>query len=147
MTFTPRLMLCLLLVLFVQPLWAEDEAEGEDVEGEEAAPAPAIYLPVKPAFVVNYGGAGRLRYIKAELSIRLANSDAANAVRHHMPFVRHNLVMLFSAQTNETMSSQDGRETLRQDALMEVRKVVEEQNQTPPEDVVDLYFNTFIVQK
>ncbi len=127
--------------------YAEDEAaEGDD--GEAGAPQQqAIYLPLKPAFIVNYGGTGRLRYIKVEISIRLANIDAANEVRYHSPFVRNNLIMLFAAQTSETVSSQDGKEKMRMDALEEVRDIVERESKIPREDVVDLYFNNFIVQK
>lgn len=120
----------------------EPAAEGE--EGEEGGPAPAIYLPVKPAFVVNYGGAGRLKYLKTEISIRLAHSEAANSVRHHLPFIRNNLVMLFAGQSDETLNSQEGRELMRQNALAEIQKVVMDEDGL--EGVLDVYFNTFIIQ-
>jgi len=137
----------LLALVMTGGAFAEDEAPAEGEEAEAAPPAPAIYLPIKPAFVVNYGGPGRLRYLKTEMSVRVNTIDAANAVRHHLPFVRNNLVMLFAQQTNETVSSQDGREALRISALEEVRNVVEKENMTPREDIIDVYFNTFIVQK
>ena len=76
-----------------------------NAQEEGAAPA-AIYLPLKPAFVVNYGGVGRLKYLKAEISVRVDSTEVANALRHHMPFARNNLVLLFTAQTEETISSQ-----------------------------------------
>lgn len=125
---------------------AQDEEVDANAEQEGVTPTPSIYLPIKPAFVVNYGGEGRLKYIKTELSVRLSDSDAANSVRHHLPYIRHNLVMLFSAQTDEELSSQEGREMLRQNALTEIKKVVEQEDGSA-EGVVDLYFNTFIVQK
>ncbi|WP_121495352.1 flagellar basal body-associated FliL family protein [Teredinibacter purpureus] len=131
-------------VMLAVSVHAEDEPPAE---GEEAAPAPpkAIYLPLKPSFVVNYGGAGRLKYIKAEVSVRLDSSEAANAVRHHMPYIRNNLVMLFASQTDESLTSQAGKEALRQDALTEVRKVILDEDGL--EGVTDLFFNTLIVQK
>ncbi|WP_086934069.1 flagellar basal body-associated FliL family protein [Agarilytica rhodophyticola] len=137
--------LCIALFLCFQSvyLYAEEEA----AEGEENAPPPAIYLPLKPPFVVNYGGAGRLRYIKTEVSVRVANIDTGNAVRFHMPFIRNNMVMLFSSQTSETVSSQEGREKIRMDALEQIRDVLEAENKTPREDVIEVFFNSFIVQK
>lgn len=138
--------------------WAEDEvAEGEAVAAEpgeidavadQEAPSTqsAIYLPLKPAFVVNYGGAGRLKYIKAEVSVRLANTNAANSVRHHMPYIRNNLVMLFASQTDESLDSQAGKEALRQDALTEIRTILLKEDGLE-EGVVDVFFNTLIVQK
>lgn len=131
------------------PLYAEEEEKAEDEatseeSAETATPAPAIYLPIRPAFVVNYGGAGRLKYLKTELSVRVAHTDAANSVRHHLPLIRNNLVMLFARQTDETVNSQEGRELMRQEALEEIRKVaLEEDGQ---EGIIDVFFNTFIVQ-
>ncbi len=114
-------------------------------EGDATVNAGAIYIPLKPAFIVNYGGAGRLKYIKADISLRLQDSVAANSVRHHMPYIRNNLVMLFSAQSDESISSQEGKEALRQEALQAVREVIMKEDQA--EGVVDLYFNAFLIQK
>lgn len=137
-------------VLLSMFLWAEDappeESEVSEVDGE-AIPATAIYIPLKPQFVVNYGGAGRLRYLKAEVAVRLADAETANAVRHHMPYIRNNLVMLFAGQTNETIGSQEGKEAMRRDALEEVRKVLKQEEGIAPEAVVGLYFNTLFIQK
>lgn len=111
-------------------------------------PASAIYLPIKPPFVVNYGGAGRLKYIKTELSVRLLDTTAANAVRHHLPYVRNNLVLLFSSQTDETMSSQEGREALRIACLKEIREIIKrEEGDEVAAGVIDVFFNSFIVQR
>ncbi|MFL0800897.1 MAG: flagellar basal body-associated FliL family protein [Agarilytica sp.] len=130
--------------------FSEEEAaaeEGEAVEGEAVAEAQAIYLPLKPPFVINYGGAGRLRFLKTEVSVRVTTIDAANAVRSHMPFVRNNLLMLFASQTNQTVGSQEGKQKIRADALEEIRDIVEREEQTPREDIVEVFFNNFIVQK
>lgn len=117
-------------------------------EGEPALGLPnvgAIYLPFKPPLVVNYGGVGRLKYIKADISVRLQDAKAANSVRHHMPYIRNNLVMLFSAQTEESISSQEGKDALRKEALQEVREVIMAEDRQ--EGVIDLYFNSFLIQK
>lgn len=132
---------------------SEPEAEAAQTEAPAAAegeaPSPfnsgAIYIPLQPSFVVNYGGPGRLKYIKTDISVRLQDGAAANSVRHHMPYIRNNLVMLLSAQTEESISSQEGKEALRKEALKEVREVIMAEDQQ--EGVVDLYFNAFLVQK
>ncbi|ACR11177.1 flagellar basal body-associated FliL family protein [Teredinibacter turnerae] len=133
--------------------WAQDDGEeaaeepAAAEEGEEGVPSSsAIYLPIKPAFVVNFGGPGKLRYIKAEVSVRVDSSDAANSVRHHLPYIRNNLVMLFASQTEDTVDSQAGKEALRQDALAEVRKILFEEDGLET-GVVDIFFNTLIVQR
>jgi flagellar protein FliL len=123
----------------------EDE-EGEGHEGEgSSSPEGSIYVPFKPPIVVNYGGSGRLKYIKVDISVRVQNSEAAASVQHHMPQIRNNLVMLLSAQTEESIGSQEGKEALRKEALSEVRQVIKTEDRR--EGVIDLYFNAFLIQQ
>ncbi len=137
-------LLTLFLMLF---LWSSSSAFAEEEKeeaGEEAESAvPSIYIPLKPQFVVNYGGVGKRHFLKADVTLRLADSDAANSVRHHMPFIRNNLVMVFAAQTNETLESQEGREAMRAAALAEVRSVLAAEDGIEEEKVVDVLFNAF----
>lgn len=146
----PSLLICFWLALASSAGAAskpevEGTAETAGASGEGTPGNGSIYIPLKPAFIVNYGGPGRLRYIKADISLRLQDPQAANSVRHHMPYIRNNLVMLFSAQTDESISSQEGKEALRQEALQAVREVILKEDQL--EGVVDLYFNAFLIQK
>ena len=118
--------------------WAqEDEAA--------AAPARAIYIPLKPPFVVNYGGRGRLRYLKAELSVRVASASGANSIRHHMPYIRNQIILLFSKQSEQTLDTQEGKEMLRQEALQAIHEILEEED--GESELVDLYFNQLVLQK
>lgn len=132
---------CLLLVVLLTVNTTSSLYAQEPVS---AGGAP-IYIPLKPAFVVNYGGVGRLKYLKTELSVRVQDGDAASAIRHHMPYIRNNLVLLFSRQTDETLDTQAGKEALRQAALEEVRAILLAESGN--DGVVDLYFENFIVQK
>jgi flagellar FliL protein len=135
-----------LLLAGGQMAWAqEDEAEGED--GAPAKVRP-IYIPLKPPFVVNYGGKGKLKYLKAELSVRVASNREASYVRHHMPMIRNNIVLLFSRQHDEDIDTQEGKELLRQSALEEIRLVVSaEEGDETRDGIMDLYFNNFVIQK
>lgn len=109
------------------------------------ATAATTYIPLAPAFVVNYGGTGRLKYLKAEISVRVDDPDSANSVRHHMPLIRNNLVMLFSRQSEEDVRTQEGKERLRQTALAEINRLITEED--GKSGVVDLFFNNLIIQQ
>ena len=133
-------LICVLLVLALAPFsLAQDEQGSAEGSG---------YFAIKPGFVVNYGGAGRLRYFKTEITLRVKTGGGASGmmdVRHHLPYIRHALVMLFTRQTDEDMSSMDGRELLRQAALKEVRRVLEEEE--GEEFILDLLFDSFVIQR
>lgn len=138
MTMVSRILIIVtacIALSFTAEVLAQDEVKDEK----------AIYIPLKPPFVVNYGGVGRLKYLKAELSVRVNSTEAANSVRHHLPYIRNNLVLLFSKQSDADLDSQAGKEALRQQALAEIIAIVEvEDGET---GIVDLYFENFVVQR
>lgn len=82
------------------------------------------YIPLEPALVVNYGGPGKARFIKAELSIRTETGEDAIEVTHHLPLIRDRLVSILSAQTEEAISTAEGKEYLRAYALAEINRAL-----------------------
>ncbi|WP_339671769.1 flagellar basal body-associated FliL family protein [Dasania marina] len=139
-----KLFYVLLILSCTSLTFGQDE---ESAEGAAAEPA-TTYFALKPAFVVNYGGAGRLRYLKTAITLRVKTGGGTPGmaqVRQHLPYIRHTLVMLLSQQTDEGMSSMEGRELVRQSALEAVRQVlIEEEGE---EFIADLLFDSFIVQR
>ena len=134
--------MCVLLVVTMmsQAVLAQDEEEAAaDSEGSQ-------YIDLKPAFVTNYGGVGRLRYLKTEIALRVGGGAKGPAgIRHHMPQIRHALVMLMTRQTEEDISTMEGKEMLRQNALAAVREVLTKED--GEEYIQDLLFKSFIVQR
>ncbi|WP_339339863.1 flagellar basal body-associated FliL family protein [uncultured Oceanicoccus sp.] len=119
---------------------------GADSEANAAGGGPASYLELEPAFVVNYGGVGRLRYLKTDIALRLAGGFSGQTqVSRHMPYIRHAIVMRLSRATEEELSSIKGKELLRQDLLAETRKVLIKEEGQPFID--DLLFSAFIIQR
>lgn len=135
-------LLLLLSCWLIHAPWsaAQDEDSAAGAEGSSR------YIDLKPAFVVNYGGGGRLRYLKTEIAFRVGGGvDGPNDIRHHMPYLRHALVMCLSRASEEDLSSMEGRELLRQTALEAVREVL--MREEGRQFVDDLLFNSFIVQR
>ena len=114
------------------------------VIAEEDEKISASYLEIKPSIVTNYGGVGKLRYFKSDISLRIASSSEER-VAWHLPYIRSELVALFSRQNEEALTSREGKETLRQQALEAVQKVLQEEEGEPL--VEDLLFTNFIIQK
>lgn len=88
------------------------------------------YLPIKPPIVVNYGGpgnSGKVKYIKAEISLRVEDAHAAAEVSHHMPLIRDTLIMLLSSVTDQQLSSGEGKDEIRTEALEKVNEAIEAQ--------------------
>jgi len=93
--------------------------------GGESFKEGVNYIAIKPPLVVNYGGPGRVKYIKAELSLRTEDAHNAEEVTHHMPLIRDTLIMLISSVTDEQMASGEGKEKMRLEALAKINEALE----------------------
>lgn len=139
MTLVKRLTAVLLALTL--PLLAMANEEEEPKEGE----APKVaYIDLVPSLVGNYGSGPRLKYYKADISLRVSGPEAEEKVTRHEPLIRNQLVMLFSQQTDESLGSSDSKEKLRQEALKQVQQVLHSEEGKPLVD--DLLFNNLIVQ-
>jgi flagellar FliL protein len=116
---------------------------SEDEKAKEAAPAVA-YVSLFPALVGNFGEGPKLKFFKADISLRVSGSESEARVKHHDPLIRNQLVMLFSQQTEEAMAAAGAREALRAEALKQVQDVLTQEEGQPL--VEDLLFNNLIIQ-
>lgn len=113
-------------------------------EKKEEAPT-TLYYNLTPALIGNLADTGnRLKFFKADVSLRVTGTEAEDKLKQHEPLIRHQLVMLFSAETSETINAPDGRETLRQQALKQVQDAINGEEGKPI--VEDLLFNNLIIQ-
>ena len=122
-----------------------------EVVAEEITPQPFAetvrYVELKPTFVTNFGvsDSGRLRYVKADVTVRVETADAEYATRYHLPALRDRIVLLLARQDESTVSSSAGRQTLKAEALNELREVLRKEE---GEDyIAELMFTNFIVQR
>lgn len=121
----------------------EGKKDKEGAEGEAARQA-AKYLSLDPAFVVNLAGPDADRYLQVSVELMTRDPLAVDTLKLHMPAIRNSLLLLFGQKTAEELAGRDGREALRQAALTEVQKVMQEET---GEDAVEaLYFTSFVTQ-
>ena len=124
------------------------KSDKKDVKGKkekkDAHALPAVYLALDPAFVVNFEDQGVVRFLQITAEVGTHDPLALDAVKLHMPIIRNNLVMLFSNLNLDNVTTREGKEKLRADALVEVQKVLQEQIGEP--GVENIYFTSFVMQ-
>ena len=104
----------------------------------------AIYEPMAPAFVANFNQNGRQRYMQVSITLLARNQADLDALKVHMPVIRNNLVMLFSAQSFDTLATPVGQEMLRQKVTASVQEVA--QKEVGKVVVEQLLFTNFVLQ-
>ena len=115
--------------------------------GEEVSPEDIRYVELQPPFIANFevDEQGYLKYVKADVSIRVSSQEAEMAARYHLPALRNSLVLLLSRQDDATVSTGSGREAIREEALLELRAILTVEEGQPY--IEDLMFTNFVVQR
>ena len=122
-------------------------ADAQAALKQESAPhpgAPAAYLALEPAFVVNLESSGEQRYLQVDVQLMARDLMALDAAGQHLPLIRNSLLMLLGQQNPDDLSTRAGKEALQKTALAEVRKVLQAETGKPV--VEALYFTSFVMQ-
>lgn len=124
----------------------KDKAEEVDQDAEEAAapPAPAIYMALEPAFVVNLEDPEQPRYLQAELQLMGRDPLAMESIKGQLPRIRNAILMLLGQQRPDQLVSREGKERLQAELLAEVQKVMQAETGQPAAEAA--YFTSFVMQ-
>ena len=109
-----------------------------------AVNAAAVYLPLDPAFVVNFQDDDATRYLQVGVTVMSHDPAAIQAMKDNDPVIRNALVILFSSQTFAELGNTAGKQKLQAQALTAVRKIVADKIGKPGVDA--LYFTSFVMQ-
>lgn len=141
-----RTALSLIVLLTLIPVTSYLHAAAAP-EDPAAGMAGLIYYTLGPSFVTNYDGAGRLKYLKTDIAVRI-DPGTAPMLDNHLPYIRNKLVVLLAAQLEENLTSTLGKETLRMQALNEVKAALDFlEGSGSGEHITSLYFTSFVVQR
>jgi flagellar FliL protein len=110
-----------------------------------AAVQPPVYLALDPPFVVNFDPDQAVRFL--QITVQLMSRDPATIelLKANDPAVRNELLLLFGNQKYTTLSTRAGKETLRDQALASVRKIIAGVG-GHAEGVEAVYFTSFVMQ-
>jgi len=120
------------------------DSGGDEEGGDSTADMPAVYIPIDPAFVVNFASQGRARFLQITVEVMTRDPKVPEHIEQHLPVIRNNLMLLFSSQTYDSVSTLEGKEVLREEALSVIQEILEEETGDPGVEAV--YFTSFVMQ-
>ena len=86
-------------------------------------------------------------YVKTDITLRMKGAAAQEAAMYHLPALRHEVVMLLSRQTEESMATGTGRAAVRQAALVELNRVLTAEEGQGEGLVEDVMFTNLLLQR
>ena len=122
---------------------AESEEEGDEATKEENGKSMR-YIPMDPAFVVNFSPDSSTRFLQIQLQIGTREKSVEQLIEDNRPAIRHNLVFLFSDQKPAGLKSRAGKDELRNSAIQEIQKIIDEEGGKGTVEMV--FFTSFVMQ-
>ncbi|HWK75269.1 MAG TPA: flagellar basal body-associated FliL family protein [Povalibacter sp.] len=123
-----------------------ETAEKADAEKVPAKPkGPALYVKMDPPFVANFEAKGLVRFLQVSVEIMTRDPVTSELLKQHDPMIRNDLLMLFGNQQYENISTSEGKDRLRAQALEAVKKIIGQEG-GDARKVEQLYFTSFVMQ-
>jgi len=129
-----------LLVVLALGLFAAPSVIAE----EEVSLSDTFYVPLQPAFVTNYGGPGRLKYLKADITLMVEGLESQQIVEQQLALVRNTIVLILSRQNENNVVTSAGQERIRQQLLQGLNEAFTREVGQPL--VSEVLFTNFIYQ-
>lgn len=125
------------------------EVDGGNAPAADNVPSPAagrkpIYVPLNPAFVVNFENQDQVSFLQVDIEIMTYDPAVEVALKDHMPRVRNELLLLLGGKQYHEINNREGKRRLSQDAINEIQRVLKEAG--APSAVEALYFTSFVMQ-
>lgn len=100
------------------------------------------YYALKPSLVSNLTGGPK--YIRCDIQLMTEQASELPRLELHAPALRHAILMLIAGQNGQSLTTSQGKETLRTAALEAVQGQLEALTGNPI--VADLYFTAYYVK-
>ncbi|HEY4369366.1 MAG TPA: flagellar basal body-associated FliL family protein [Steroidobacteraceae bacterium] len=123
----------------------KDKKEHGEKGAQQKPKAPAQYIKMDPPFVVNFEAKGAMRFLQVSIELMTRDPATADLLKLHDPRIRNDLLLLLGNQQMETISSREGKEGLRAEALKAVANVIGSEG-GDPKQVEQLFFTSFVMQ-
>jgi flagellar FliL protein len=114
-------------------------------KAQEANKTPPLYVALDPPFVVNFEAEQLVRFLQVTVQVMSRDPATIELIKANDPIVRNDLLLLLGNQSYAKISSREGKEKLRQQALDAVRKVVTNAG-GHANKVEAVYFTSFVMQ-
>jgi flagellar FliL protein len=121
-----RLFILLFGLLFMSNFALANEGGGE------AKGVGPTYLEITPKFVVNL--VEQKKYLSINLQLLIDGAPTEAVIKKHMPAIKHELIMLFSDRSMDSLQTMEQREALRQEAIDAIHKTINKAEGIEPEE-------------
>ncbi len=120
--------------------------DAEPVEGAKSKKSRGtpIYVPLHPAFVVNFENQEQVAFLQVDIQIMTYDNTVESALKTHMPAIRNELLLLLGGKQYHEINTREGKRALSQEAIEVMQTVLKDVG--APSSIEALYFTSFVMQ-
>ena len=123
---------------------ATGDAEVATQSVDNKATESAYYVAMPRPFVFNIVGLKRERLVQIKVQLMVRGTDREKVAKTNIPLIESTLLQVFSATTEQQLSTYDGKELLRSDSLASVNEIL---TKYTGEGIVEkILFSGFVMQ-
>ena len=122
----------------------DSELEGNAEAGDPEGITEVSYWPLEPAFVLNFEGKSKARFMQIGLEVSTTSEKSYAAVKKHLPVIRNEIVLLLSGQKYEEMVTPEGKEQLRAELIETINLILKKHK--AKKGIDNIYFTSFVMQ-
>lgn len=93
-------------------------------------------------FTVNLSGTAQ-KYLQVDITLSLANVQAGERIKTHMPEIRHKMILLLTSKDAGILGTNEGKRKLLQEAKRAANSAIQV---TEKEGVAEVLFTSFVIQ-
>lgn len=110
----------------------------------EPLPEEVFYHNVQPEFVVNFQGKTKLKFLMIEMVIATHDKAVIPILDDHDPEIRNSLLLLLAEQNSEDLTTAEGKQALRDQALAKIDEIVSVHYKS--ERIKDVFITRLVMQ-
>lgn len=127
-----------------EPAPVTDGAEATQADAAPVVSAQANYVGMPRPFLFNLPGVDRARLVEIKVQLMVRGDDDSILTQKHIPLIEDALLTTFSGADVQKLSTQAGKDELRQLALLNVQNTL--QPITGKKVVEKVLFTGFVMQ-
>lgn len=117
---------------------------GEPVVEEVTTPQTPIYIPLRPAFLVNFEDQSSASHLQVDIQVMTYDEKVEEALTTHMPKVRNDLLFLFGSQKYEELNTIKGKRALSKKGIEVVEATLKSAGEA--HKIEAFLFTSFVMQ-
>lgn len=110
----------------------------------EPLPEEVFYYNVQPEFVVNFQGKTKMKFLMIEMVVATHDKEVLPILDDHDPEIRNSLLLMLAEQNSESLTTSEGKQALREQALAKIDEVVTTHYKA--EKIKDVFITRLVMQ-